>query len=295
MSFSFREGDDVAQQVRDIALGQARKALESARSGADFDKTVHGLRRRCKKLRGLVRLVKPNFKQFQRENADLREAANLFGSARDARVMVETLDTLTGVGQGLLAVQDASAARHMLVDRAERLANSGEHQDELDQFITIIEAFSQRAEDWSFETKGFALVGDGLEKTYRQFTEGFIQALELQTPEDMHEWRKQAKYHFFHVSLLADSAPDVLGAREKLLDRLGEHLGDHHNLAVLEATLREEGNEIGETDAIFTAIQEQQARLADSAFALGRQLTAEKPAALRRRFKSFWTLLPEDA
>jgi hypothetical protein len=90
------------------------------------------------------------------------------------------------------------------------------------------------------------------------------------------------------VGLLHAAAPDLLRARKASLDRLGEMLGDHHNLAVLGDTLAERGD-----GGVREAITEQQAILASDAFALGRQLTAEKPTALRDRFEQYWALLPE--
>jgi len=110
--------------------------------------------------------------------------------------------------------------------------------------------------------------------------------------EAFHDWRKDTKSHWFHISLLAACAPDVLGARRDQLDQLGEYLGDHHNLAVLAegiATLT------GSLDRpVAKAIDRHKAELAHRALALGRQLTVEKPSALVSRIEKFWKLLPKD-
>ncbi|MDB5769992.1 MAG: hypothetical protein JWM42_366, partial [Burkholderia sp.] len=95
MSFAFKAKNQVLRQVRSIAAEQVDKAVaEAGGPPKDFDATVHQLRRRCKKLRGLLRMVKPHFKNFAAENAAVRDAADLLGGVRDARVMVETLDAL---------------------------------------------------------------------------------------------------------------------------------------------------------------------------------------------------------
>lgn len=286
MSFAFKSRSRVGHQVRAIAGEQIEKALASAQGGGDFDKTVHGLRRRCKKVRGLLRLVQPKFEDFKKENAALRDAANLLGGARDARVMVETLDGLTIAGH-------SQAAREYLVARAERSEAASKTDNPLGQFAEIFEKIGDRAKEWSFDTNGFDLVGDGLEKTYRQFLRDFEAAEGEQTATAMHEWRKQAKYHWYHVTLLSKSAPDLLAPRAKALDHLGEYLGDHHNLAVLTDVLNAAEQDLGDLGPILVAVAKRQEELGEQAFALGHQLAAEKPGALRKRSESYWSLLPE--
>jgi CHAD domain-containing protein len=288
MSFSFKSRSGAAHQVRAIVGSQVEKALETARAGEDFDKTVHALRRRCKKIRGVLRLVRPNFGDYKNENDAVRSAADLLGGVRDAQVMVETLDGLTVAGH-------TQAAREHLVARVDRLARAMEASAPLERFAEIFAALGARARDWSFDTNGFDLVGDGLEATYRQFLRDMDAAEDGEDAVAMHEWRKHAKYHWYHVSLLEKSAPDLLPSREEALDQLGEYLGDHHNLHVLEETLRGMGDEIGDLAPIVAAIEARQEELADRAFALGRQLAADKPSALRKRFEAWWGLLPRDA
>lgn len=288
MPYAFETRSRVGHQVRAIAGQQVEKALELAGSDGGFDKTVHALRRRCKKLRGLLRLVQPNFDDYGRENAALREAADLLGGARDARVMVETLD-------GLVVAGHSQAAREFLVSRADEIAEAERGANTLRRFSQIFGKLEKRAADWSFDANGFDLIGDGLEKTYRQFRHEMTIAESEHSAHAMHEWRKRAKHHFFHVSLLKTSAPDLLGERVETLDSLGERLGDHHNLAVLADTLTGAQGRLGEIGPILAAIEQRQAQLATDALALGQQIAAEKPSALRTRFEAYWALLPKEA
>lgn len=288
MSFAFKTRHAVGQQVRSIAGEQIDKALDGAKSGDDFDKTVHALRRRCKKIRGLLRLVEPNFEDFKAENSAVRDAADLLGGARDARVMVETLDSLTVAGH-------TQRARSYLVDRADRSASAFEDKDPLGRFANIFTELGGRAKHWSFDTHGFGLVGEGLEKTYKAFLTDFDLAERNRDAVAMHEWRKRSKHHWYHVTLLVRSAPDLLEPRAKALDHLGEYLGDHHNLAVLQEALTRTSDEIGDSGPILAAIEKQQQELAGKAFALGRQLAAEKPRALHNRFEAYWAFLPKEA
>ena len=292
MAFAFKTTSGVAGQVRAIAQEQVEKALVAIEQVADFDATVHSLRRRCKKLRGLLRMVKPHFKDFSEQNSTVRDAAGVLGGARDARVMVETLDALIGDDAGHGAAIQAIAARQFLIERLERLSENSDQSETLQQYAKIIRKLESGISHWQFGEQGFAVIGDGLEQTYRQFRKFIADAEKDESAEALHEWRKQAKYHGHHVSLLSHAAPDLLQARGKSVDRLGDYLGDHHNLAVLGDTLHEGG--LGDIDAIDHAIEAKQHELAQSAFALGRQLTVEKAAALRQRFTGYWQLLPEE-
>lgn len=292
MRFAFTKTSGVAGQVRAIGLEQVQKALAATEQVSDFDETVHSLRRRCKKLRGLLRMTQPHFKDFSAHNAMVRDAADLLGGARDARVMVQTLDALIGDETGHAGAVEAIAARQFLVGRLEQLSQDADQSEPLQRFAVIFRKLESSIERWKFDERGFTVIGDGLQQTYRQFRKLAAQADSDESPEVLHDWRKQAKYHGHHVTLLSKAAPDILGTRAKSVDRLGDYLGDHHNLAVLGDTLREAG--LDDIDAIEGAIAVKQHELWQSAIALGRQLAAERAPALRQRFSGYWQLLPEE-
>ncbi|RYE56955.1 MAG: hypothetical protein EOP20_08165, partial [Hyphomicrobiales bacterium] len=75
MGFSFDQRKHMARQVRAVASDQIDAAIKVAQGHGDFHEAIHRLRRRCKKVRGLLRLVRPNFSQFDIENTAIRDAA----------------------------------------------------------------------------------------------------------------------------------------------------------------------------------------------------------------------------
>ena len=85
-------GKSVEGTFRAIALSQLDEALADLRNGGSHGRSVlHEARRRCKKLRGLLRLVRPAFADFARENAAVRDAAALLSHLRDAEVLQHTV------------------------------------------------------------------------------------------------------------------------------------------------------------------------------------------------------------
>ena len=302
MAFAFTRRSNVQAQVRRIAIEQIESALAESHSDADFDKMVHGLRRRCKKLRGLLRLIEPRFAGFKTENQAVRAAAAGLSGTRDAAVMKATFSALLEFDgaekrAGRIEKGLADAVSVMLDLGAASPAEDAGPEQLLADFRTIMGQAGKRAKAWSIGEHGFAALGPGLELTYTRMAKGLKTARSDGDAVAMHDWRKHTKYHWHHVSLLRHAAPDMLHGQIEALDQLGELLGDHHNLHVLGEHLRARSDafEAGEVEAIEEAIVANQADLAGRAFALGQQLTAEKPGVLRRRFDHYWHLLPEKA
>lgn len=301
MAYAFRQQSEIERQVRAIALEQINKALDESRGRGDLDEAIHGLRKRCKRLRGLVRLIKPAFKGYKDENRAFREAANGLSGARDAAVMLETFEALvefdTNSGEERKIATALEDAVRLLLSERSKDAQEGRDQGEmLEQFQGLMEAAEKRAKDWSLRGRGFDLIGEGLEETYRSFRKQMQLAAEEQTSDAFHEWRKDAKYHWHHVNLFEKCAPDVLGARKEQLNQLGGYLGDHHDLAVLEDSLVSDPGPIAaeEIKTLRKIVEDRQDVLAQRALALGAQLAIDKPAALAERFEQFWLLLDKD-
>jgi len=289
MTFAFGHRSHIERQVRQIAGQQISRAMDDVSGAeADFDGTVHGLRRRCKKLRGLVQLIRPRFRQWKRNDRLFRDAARRLSGSRDAAVLVETFDDVVN-GEDEIGLLQAEEIRQWLQGRVVEPLDAGQRASFFGDFVDLFEEARRSASRWSLAGNGFAQIGDGLEQGYRRMRQGMELARRSGNPDALHAWRKETKYHWHHVSLLQATAPDVLGPRRKALAGLGDLLGDHHNLTVLAETL--ETSPYG--DVATAPIARRQASLAGDAFALGRQLAAEKPRALRERFEKYWSLLPE--
>lgn len=291
MAYSLKAHDPSLQAgVRRIARSQITRALEELDdAGLDPATTVHQIRKRCKKLRALVRLVRPGFPGYARENAAFRDLARRVSGMRDADVLLATCDGLTECytgdgGEALGPVREWLAAD---------VRPPGERALD-DQDAEIREALVAalgRVGEWSLEGKGFEPAAAGLRKTYARARKAMC-AVERDGPADaFHEWRKSVKYHWYHTRLLEPIWPEGLHAHARAADRLGEVLGDHHDLAVLSERLSEAPAGIAGSEAHAVAeglIERRRIELETEAFDLGAQLLAEKPKALARRWTDYW-------
>ncbi|MDB5528541.1 MAG: hypothetical protein JWR51_1644 [Devosia sp.] len=290
MSFAFETDDgNVERGLRRIAIEQIDKALlEASASQAEFDDTVHQLRRRCKNLRGLLRIVRPQLKAFKAEDGAVASAASQLSHARDAAVMVATFDGLVAKRQDADELQQL---RNMLTERSRGLTLHIDEQALLREFCEAVLAMRERVGGWTLKRKKFGAIAGGVEDTYRRMRQSMREAAKDGLPETLHAWRKQAKYHRHHMLLLRRHAPDMLDGRSKLLAELADLLGQHHDLAVLVDVLS--GRVAGASAALNSIIElanERQHNLQEQAFALGRQIAAEKPGALTERLQRYWTL-----
>ncbi len=268
---------------RAIALSQLDEALLDLQKGdADGRSVVHEARRRCKKLRGLLRLVRPVFPGYARENAAIRDAAALLSHLRDAEVLHETVKDLADwrKTEALRRIEWKLADEHDPAQDAR-----------LGEFRLHLAAVRARVPDWSLKKTGREAVLPGLRLTYQQARVRMERAAATHDPLDFHEWRKANKYHGFHLDLLKRVAPDILPGDAELVDRLSALLGQHHDLNVLsEAVAQNPGRfgEAGDVTELSDAIGARMDEIARDAFRLGRQILAEKPRAVQQRFATYW-------
>jgi hypothetical protein len=274
----------VEETFRSVALSQIDEALDAlASSGDEKRSTVHEARRRCKKLRGLLRLVRPAFADYRLENGAIRDAAALLSHLRDAEVLHETVSKLAD-SSGSEAV--ARVAAHLAAEPLPEPAD-----DKITEFRLRLLAVRERAASWTLKKDDHAVLLRGLREAYRQDRERMNVALASGDPADFHDWRKAQKYHGFHVDLLRKAAPDVLEADLKTIDKLSDLLGVHHDLAVLlqavDANPARFGND-EDVGALREVIDARRKEIEDKAASLGRQLLAERPRALAKRFARYW-------
>jgi CHAD domain-containing protein len=77
----------------------------------------------------------------------------------------------------------------------------------------------------------------GLARSERRVRRALARALETQTEEDFHEWRKRVKELRYQIELLAAGSGKELKAREKELGNLAEELGQVTDVIVLRREL----------------------------------------------------------
>lgn len=296
MPYRIRAGHSVGRELARAATEQIDRALaEIDDAGLDLESTVHQVRKRCKKVRAILRLAREPLEEggvYSQENARFRDAARRLSAARDATVMIETYDAL-------LDHFDDEVDRTVFapVRRALTLSKQAVHREdvradeELGAFAEAMTEGRKAVDGWAARIDGFESLEGGLKQTYARGRKAMRRAYDEPSGESFHEWRKRVKYHWYHCRLLNDVWPAVLHARRQEANRLSSLLGDEHDLSVFRARLAGDEYDAASAstrDALIALGDRRREQLRQAAAPLGRRLYAEKPKRFKKVMRCYW-------
>lgn len=226
MAYAFDLADaDLTASLRRIAGGELDAAIGRL-DRIDMPEAVHGIRKSLKKSRALLRLVRTGLPAQPAANLALREVGLSLSARRDAEVRLATLDRL---------FPDRPEALRPLRDA---LAEDGPGPTD-DGIAGLAEQLSRLRDstlDWSLSGKDNRILREGLSATRRKALRDAEAARRNQDdPELFHTWRKRSKDLWYQARVFAPVWPDLFRPLVASANRLGEILGDHHDLAVLAA------------------------------------------------------------
>ncbi|TVP46570.1 MAG: CHAD domain-containing protein [Gemmatimonadales bacterium] len=293
MTFSLQRDRTVQQNIRHIASSQLRGALDSIDSAElDVDRTVHEVRKTCKKVRGLLRLTRGvAVKLYERENAALRDTARRLSDLRDLTANLESLELLENRFGDSLQEDLLVRVRRALEKRRAARAADPDSASRIERARGEIEAALARTRAWEIPGAGFEALEGGLRKTYGRAVNRMHDAFDEPSSEAWHEWRKRVKYHRYHTDLLRHLWSPVLGEREDQLHDLSDLLGDDNDLRELRQVLREEPEWLDDEDTaslVIGLVDRLRAELQDSTRPLALRLFAEGPDELVARYRGYW-------
>ena len=289
MAYSFDpDATDLSAEVRRIALDQIDRGLsEAVDQDLPLAERVHQLRKRCKKLRGLIRLVRPGFPAYAKENAAFRDTARTLSDVRDAGALVETCDALTAHFDDQLYARTFAGIRARFAEAARATEDAEDVPERLDRARGALSAARERAAAWRIEEPEQAAVEDGLAKTYGRARKAMAAARTAPTGEALHEWRKRVKYHWYHLRLLKSASP-LIKPQIEAAGELSDILGDHHDLHVMAHEIGSvEGIADAEIEAFRGLMLGRQEAMEATVFRLGRVLFCEKPGAIAGRMGTY--------
>jgi CHAD domain-containing protein len=298
MAYCFKSDFATVQDaVRGIAVELIDEAIESA-GGKSHDKheTVHTLRKSCKKLRGLIRIVRPVFDDYPTENASFRDAGRDFSFLRDGRVLIETYDGLLETYKGQIDRPRFAPIRRRLTLLQKEVAERGDIGDMFEEFRRTMTRARNRARRWRIAGDDFEALGPGVRKSYKGAQRAMREAFQEPTAEAIHEWRKRVKDHWYHTRLLCSIWSRPMKAHCEVADRLGDMLGTHHDLDVFRhRLLADDLGDTAEVDVLLGLVRRRHKALEQEAFSIGARLLAESAANLTRRWQSYWNAWRADA
>lgn len=290
MPYQLGNGETAEAVLRRCAREQLDRAITELTDGVKSDPVtaVHNARKALKKERSLLRLGRGALRPSERRatNAALRDAGRRLSAARDAEVMIEAVGDLSERYAGQLPKPTFDAIRTHLDERAtasrESLSATGEVAEQL-------KSLHSQVESWRVRRDGWPAIADGLERSYTRGRRAYHRAQRKPTTENLHEWRKRAKDLWYHARLLEPVSPGTMHGYAREAHQLSDLLGDDHDLALLNESLRADGASVpADLDSVLSLIDHRRAQLQAEAMGVGARLYAEKPKAFTRRVGAYW-------
>ncbi len=276
-----------------MATEQVDKAVGELRNpDMDAHDAVHQVRKRCKKIRALLRLIRPAMEDtYSQENAWYRDTARKLSDVRDAEAAIETFDQLRELFHQPLGEDAFGEIRDGLVARRDRMTENEADLEALRaKLARHLDIARPRIDTWPVPDGGFEVFA-GIEKVYDRGRTAMAEAYRKPTDTAFHEWRKRVKYLRYQVRVLRGTWPAIMRPLRAQLKILSDYLGDEHDLSVFAETLRREGEELAKErslEALLALVQQRKDELRARARPLGKRIHAEKAGRFAKRLETYW-------
>lgn len=298
MAYRFHRKEAVAVGFRRIAREQLQKAINEIHDREiDNDTTVHQVRKRLKKLRALVRLVRPGLgSTYKKLNTEFRDMGRELSRLRDADTRIVTFDQLVDSNLPSGCSSSIDKVRQILIDQRQAIAADWtDLESDLENLSGRLQTLYDQSGEWEIQGDPEAVAMDGLHNIYKQSRKSCKVASKNPSDINLHDWRKRTKYHWYHVRLIRNTWKPIMRAREKELSRLSDLLGDDHDLAVLTAHFRANArtfSSVGKEtfDTVAELTEKRRKVLQEEAFSIGRRINAEGSKPLSKRLSRYWKI-----
>ena len=294
MAYHLKACEPVPGEIRRIVREELESAADrlSGQSERNRDEAIHEARKSVKKIRAILRLVRPELGEvYGVENVGLRDLGRKLSDFRDAGAILETFGNLQEKYRAELGRLTLGPVRRQLLREKKEHARTANIGPVLARTAVALRRAADRVKAWPLNQDGFNAIGAGFERMYRQGRKGLARAKKNPTDENCHEWRKAVKYHWYHIRLLERLWTDALEDYEKGLKNLETWLGDDHNLVVLRGRIQANPAAYGSaktTGLALRLIRGYQQELRSDSLSLGGRVFAEKPEHFRHHMRGVW-------
>ena len=236
IDYVFRVEEKAGDGVRRILGEMARQGKNVVRqSQRSPDESIHAARLIIKRMRALLWFAKPALgtKVYAKARTQLRKAASLMAARRDLTVMQATLDKLA---QDAEKPKDLMAATQILRSLARESAEATKPKKALRQTLAksmeILCRSAREAGKCAVTRSKWPTAAKQLKKAFRATHQAGKKAQRTVDDTDYHEWRKKAKRLLYQLELTQIECDPAKARIVKLVEKLQQTLGDHHDAAV---------------------------------------------------------------
>ena len=294
MAYRLKVNEPVPEGIRRVVLEEIESAtgLLGRSSKTKRDEAVHEARKSIKKIRGVLRLIRPELgHMYTEENGRFREVGRQLSQLRDAAAQLEMFDQLAEKFRGSIERGSLAEVRAGLVRHKREIEQRLDVAKVIERASAALNAARARVGKWPVPGNGFNGLAPGLEQTYRRGRKALRAARKGQDAVAYHDFRKRVKDHWYHVRLLEGVWTEIMQAHEASLKELETWLGDDHNLVVLSEVLNDKPEEYGGKSIVqlfLAATGLHQKELRENSISLGERVYAEQPKRFVRSIALLW-------
>lgn len=284
--------------VHDTAVGLVRRAALAHLAKADellstsprwSAETIHEIRKSVKRIRAVLDLLRTRLGILRDDWDDRLQSVNrTLSAARDLDASIARLAEFTPRAS---AEEIAVIERLRLELAHRRVAAEREHASATMRPLhtETVRAVRDGLAEWQGDVSSRLLDGPEVTRMVKQARKRIEHLQDRPQSEDVHELRKVVKRRLYWLEILRPIWPVGFKAEERLVDRLAERLGRHHDLIVLQehlssSTLADDESLRPGVHSLRKRLRKAQRVLERQALKLVQRLFAEKPKAFRRRW-----------
>jgi CHAD domain-containing protein len=291
MAYRIKRKERVGKGIRRILREQLRRAIESAgdREG-NQDERVHDVRTRLKRSRAALELIGGAVgKRGKKTDRRLRNRGRRLARPRDMVVQAHTFRVL-----------GTRLSRELPAGLLERMRDAGEQlrrtldeksvEKELRRTARSLKRLRKRLRRMPVKRDRRA-IGKGITRTYREARRALAAVHADPTPERLHDWRKQVKLLSNELKIVGRAVPELATRYLGKVEKLGELLGEIHDLDCVAATAEKHPRWFGseaDCDVVRGLVAEHRVALEREAFALAMGVFAGRPRDVRELVESGW-------
>lgn len=295
MPYRIKRKERVDQGLRRIVREQLRAAAKAAHDkDRRQEERVHEVRTRLKRSRAALALIRKRpgrtGKSARKDDERLRDNGRRLARPRDLVVQAHTFRILA-----------ARLAHELPAGLLERMRDVGEElrrkvkpkavERDLKKTARALRRLARRIGPWQVE-HGRRSVGQGIVRTYRRARRALAVVRDDPSAERFHDWRKQVKVLSNELKLVGRAVPELATTLAPKLERLGEILGQIHDLDCAAATSERHPRWFGsdaDRDAVRALVAEHRVLLERDAFALAETVFAGRPRDVRELIETSWS------
>jgi CHAD domain-containing protein len=293
MSYRLKIKEAVPEGLKRIVQEELDSASELlATSKESRDEAIHEARKSLKKIRGVLRLVRPELGEvYREENRRFRDLGRELSEVRDAVAVIEVFDSIAGNYKSQVQPRVLKNVHRALLKKKREMEASTDLNRLAAKTITALRSASRRVKSWPMNKDGYSAIQEGLEETYRRGRRALAEAKTHPAPDTHHYLRKRVKDHWYHIRLLESLWTEVMQARESTLKEIETWLGDDHNLVVLCEMIREDPDAFGrgtDHEVILPLLERRQEELREKAISFAERAYEQKPRQFVRDLSKLW-------